>query len=753
MVNSKDNVIPLKAAKPSTAPPKLRNKQVLEEPVHKPVNQLPRGIQAVHLLLSKVLQQGMSQFFSQSDDALFERAEIASSNLEQSSYFEAMRTLRMAKSNVAQSMFESLRSSFVELERTSSVKPGALSVYDNEDLCADDVQLVSEDALEEEVAIKSMVGAHRQQHQQNLDHLWRRCFHLLGKKGEDNATRLPCDVEKLTQCFADQLDALSVAIKIKLLLLKIFERSVLQQLGNAYALLNQRMAEQGVLPDLQRQISRERRAKLNTRRARVRHDTQVQGQALGDLHQLMDDDTALIPTLNSKVEENSLTTQQLGQILASFQGQQANMAMQTQDDSRALSEKLSQLLMSQGHVSQLDRNIINLVHMLFEYIWEDPNLAAPMRAVLSRMQIPLLKVALADAAFLQAGSHPARQLLNEMARCALGWEEPEDAERRKQDALLQQLELIVQRVQDEFVEDVSIFTELHQQLRKFLDREQRRAELVAQRTVDQVRGEALSTQAKAAVTEALGKTCEGLPNVGQALLRQAWSRVLQMVYLKQGADSVAWSEKLDLAEQLATILRNCTQENKEAELALLVRQMETDLTDVGLDSFQSRGWFEAIEHYVREQRPRQEISADLDFACADSAESEILLAEEEPSLSPEAPAAERAEDAQEEVPAEAAERESLSPSDPAMRQARRLSQGAWLQWIEEGISQRCRLAAILPSVGRYVFVSRQGKKVLELGLDELAWAIKDEKLSVLNDGQLFDRALQTVIGDMRRRKQ
>ncbi|MBB6522760.1 DUF1631 family protein [Pseudoteredinibacter isoporae] len=753
MVNSKDNVIPLKAAKPSTAPPKLRNKQALDEPVHKPVSQLPRGIQAVHLLLSKVLQQGMSQFFNQSDDALFERAEIAGNNQEQSQYFEAMRALRMSKATLAQSLFETLRNSFVELQRTSSTQPGTLSVYDNEDLCADDVQLVSEEAFEEEVAIKSMVTAHRQQHQQNLDHLWRRCFHLLGKKGEDNANRLPCDVEKLTQCFAGQLDALSVAISIKLLLLKIFERSVLQQLGNAYALLNQRMAEQGVLPDLQRQISRERRAKLNTRRTRVRHDTQVQGHALGDLHQLMDDDTSLIPTLNNKIEESSLSTQQLGQILAGFQGQQASMALQTQEDSRALSEKLSQLLMSQGHVSQLDRNIINLVHMLFEYIWEDPNLAAPMRAVLSRMQIPLLKVALADAAFLQAGSHPARQLLNEMARCALGWEEPEDAERRKQDALLQQLEMIVQRVQDEFVDDVSIFTELHQQLRKFLDREQRRAELVAQRTVDQVRGEALTTQAKAAVSDVLNKACEGLPGVGQALLREAWARVLQMVYLKQGADSVAWSEKLDMAEQLATLLRNCTQSNSEAELALLVQKMEGDLADVGLDSFQSRAWFEAVENHVREQRPRRDVSADLDFACAENAESGILLAEDDVSLNPEAPSSEASEAPEETQEEHVVARESLSPGDPAMRQARRLSQGAWLQWVEDGNSQRCRLAAILPSVGRYVFVSRQGKKVLELGLDDLAWAIKDGKLSVLNDGQLFDRALQTVIGDMRRRKQ
>lgn len=746
MVNSKDNVIPLKANKPSVDNAKLRD-AALKEPVHKPVEQLPRGLQAVHLLLSKVLQQGMSQFFNQADDALFERAELAGSNLEQNSYFEAMRTVRMAKANLAQSMFEALRKAFVELQSPSASNVTTIDIYGDHELFADDVALVSEDDLEEEVAVKAMVTAHKQQHQQSLDHLWRRCFYLLGRQGEDDVERLPCDAQKLVTCFATQLDSLAITIKIKILLLKIFERSVLQQFANAYSLLNQRMAQQGVLPDLQRQISRERRAKLNTRRTRVRADTKVQGHALGELHELITDEDALIPTLNSKVEENVLSSQHITQLLESFQ-QQVNVPLQSQQDARALSAKLSALLQSQGQVSQLDRNIINLVHMLFEYIWEDPNLAAPMRAVLSRMQIPLLKVALADAAFLQAGSHPARQLLNEMARCALGWQESDDADKRKQDTLLEQLEFIVQRVQDEFVDDVTLFTELHHQLKKFLDREQRRAELVAQRTVDQVRGEALSAQAKAAVEQVLGKTCQNLPNVAQALLRQAWSRVLQMVYLKQGAESVAWSEKLDLAEQLANIVRESAQRNNEAELALLVRKMEADLADVGLDSFQSRSWFEAIESHVRDQKPRQEVSLDLDEVCSASAKTEAL-----PLADPDEPKAELAEKIEKEVGDKSKPvRESLAPSDYAMRQARRLSQGAWLQWNSDNGMQRCRLAAILPSVGRYVFVDRQGKKVMELSLDELAWSIKDEKLRVLNDGQLFDRALQTVIGDMRRRR-
>ena len=62
---------------------------------------------------------------------------------------------------------------------------------------------------------------------------------------------------------------------------------------------------------------------------------------------------------------------------------------------------------------------------------------------------------------------------------------------------------------------------------------------------------------------------------------------------------------------------------------------------------------------------------------------------------------------------------------------------------------RSRLAAIIRATGKYIFVNRSGVKVAEETRMSLALALKSGRLQVLDDGMLFDRALEAVIGNLR----
>jgi hypothetical protein len=62
---------------------------------------------------------------------------------------------------------------------------------------------------------------------------------------------------------------------------------------------------------------------------------------------------------------------------------------------------------------------------------------------------------------------------------------------------------------------------------------------------------------------------------------------------------------------------------------------------------------------------------------------------------------------------------------------------------------RCRLAAIIRATGKYIFVNRAGVKVAESNRDALALAYRRGELRVLDEGRLFDRALESVIGNLR----
>jgi hypothetical protein len=79
-----------------------------------------------------------------------------------------------------------------------------------------------------------------------------------------------------------------------------------------------------------------------------------------------------------------------------------------------------------------------------------------------------------------------------------------------------------------------------------------------------------------------------------------------------------------------------------------------------------------------------------------------------------------------------------------------LTQGSWFErQDEQGQAFRCRLAAMIKPTGKYIFVNRSGMKVAEETREGLARALKSGRMRILDDGMLFDRALEAVIGNLR----
>ena len=62
---------------------------------------------------------------------------------------------------------------------------------------------------------------------------------------------------------------------------------------------------------------------------------------------------------------------------------------------------------------------------------------------------------------------------------------------------------------------------------------------------------------------------------------------------------------------------------------------------------------------------------------------------------------------------------------------------------------RCKLAARINAIDKYIFVNRQGIKVVEKTRRGLAQELRDGTVKPISDGLLFTRALETVIGNLR----
>jgi hypothetical protein len=93
----------------------------------------------------------------------------------------------------------------------------------------------------------------------------------------------------------------------------------------------------------------------------------------------------------------------------------------------------------------------------------------------------------------------------------------------------------------------------------------------------------------------------------------------------------------------------------------------------------------------------------------------------------------------------------MSPEDSALhQQVSQLALGAWVEMVQADEKKfRARLAAIIKATGRYIFVNRTGMKVAEHTRETLMLAIQSGQLIILDEGQLFDRALESVIGNLR----
>ncbi|MDQ3447066.1 MAG: DUF1631 domain-containing protein, partial [Pseudomonadota bacterium] len=70
---------------------------------------------------------------------------------------------------------------------------------------------------------------------------------------------------------------------------------------------------------------------------------------------------------------------------------------------------------------QIDKLTIELVGMLFDRIHQDKHLPAEIKTALSRLQFPIMKVALADSDLFVSPVQPARRLMDRIASTGIGW--------------------------------------------------------------------------------------------------------------------------------------------------------------------------------------------------------------------------------------------------------------------------------------------------------------------------------------------
>ncbi|MCP1618343.1 hypothetical protein J2S81_002847 [Pseudomonas otitidis] len=724
------------------------------------------------------LKQALQALFDNADDTLFQMADRATSNAEQNAFFEAMRDLRLKRKSIERGFLQKVFETFSNLNQYEIGRAPQLDAVSFESL-----SLVQNDDLEESVAQDTMVSKVMSRDAVALGHLTTRINTLVSKKIDDRTN--PLGPRALCEAFLDACRSLGVEIKVKLIIFKLFDKYVLTELDQLYAEANQLLITAGVLPELKSAPPARRpqgRAPGTARSAVAGGDAagvvadmaseEVQ-EVFGALQALLSEVRGSgLPRREVPADAVPITSNDLMRLLSHLQ---QHLSVQKVDDIDVrfqLDSLLTRASAKSGRsrvVGQVDDDVINLVSMLFEFILDDRSLPDSLKALIGRLQIPMLKVAVLDKTFFSRGSHPARRLLNEIASAAMGWSEQDDLQR---DVLYQRIEQVVLRLLNDFVDDPGIFSDLLSDFLAYTGDERRRSELLEQRTRDAEEGRAKAELARQQVEQALNERLLGrtLPEVVVRLLQEAWSKVMLLTCLKHGAESEEWRATLATMDDLIWSVE--PHEAPEARMRLLelvpglLKSLREGLTSAAFDPFSTSEFFSQLESlhvqaFQRFKRPEPEpVVADVaepDAPIAADAALVVDLPELELEAAAEAPAmVEVVEEIILLAPGESRAPEpeaSLPEGDEALDQVDNLRVGSWVEFQEdEDHKVRCKLAAIIKPTGKYIFVNRTGMKVLEKTRMGLAVEFRRGAIRLLDDALLFDRALESVIGNLRKLK-
>jgi hypothetical protein len=785
---------------------------------------VPSSVVKARDLSKDKIRAALINLFNNADDALFEKAEAAESNSAQALYFEAMRELRLQKKSIVVAVLSSVFRSFNTLpslkDEYAHEQPAEQQETD-----LDDLSLIRDEELEYKVALEGMVQRVRSECGNELKFLNARFAHLMSLealKDED----VPLSPESLCTAFVDGCNDLEIDIRPKLTIFKLFERYVLSEMNEVYQDLNKLLISDGVLPDLrgEKRVVRQQ-ARTPSGNAGAGADSApasessslesleevggpASGVSLDTLRQLLHPQGA--PMAGPARSSNDASVVRIPQsdlvnALSLFQGRAVDqlssyeMPNHVIDFKQLLESRVGQVNETKNY-SELDADMINLVSMLFEFILEDGQLQPDMKALISRLQIPLLKVALLDKTFFNKGGHPARKLLNEIASAAIGWNPPVSG---KKDRFKEKLESLIDQVLQDFKDDVSIFDELLTDFRDFIEAEHRRGLLVEQRTRDSEKGRAATEQARkvaqGVINEALEKS--PVPDMAVELLKTGWSQVLVLKFLKNGQDSKEWAAAAKLVDDLVWSLCPDPDEPEARSKLLkliprLVKQIREGFEEVSFDSLKAKGFLKKLEdqHVLSLQALQQQINLhdvaerpskeaqksrasesesveDQDEAVSDLIRSTLELEDDFKQLhdacnqanreSQETEAsAQESETRTAEMPkkqesivlveeAEASSPNEIDESSPFVQQVDRFVVGCWYEFTHNGKTERCKLAAVIKATDKYIFVNRSGIKVAEKKRLDLAKELKEGTLQALNDGLLFDRALESIITNLR----
>ncbi len=679
-----------------------------------------------------------------------------------------------------------------------------------------ELELVGDDDLEETLSYNKLAARIRKHCDEGLGALDQRAAVLLGDgnlQSEDN----PFGPKVVCDAFKSALREVETDAKVRAVFLLLFDEPMLDDLRSGYDDVNELLVENSILPKIRYTVVKKPRSAKKDGASDVEDaeesapaEPALPNDVFGALQKMLGGAAPAgaggapggmgvggVPMVQGAELMSSLSRLQVGNVegvtgvdLAALNAAAGNLT-------NVLAQlKESSVGQSMGHV---DAMTLNVVSLLFDKLFDDAKVPAGIKALAARLQIPMLKVAIADKALFSENAHPARLHLDLLGE--LGSRLPSDFDDKHQ--MYPKLEPVEREIVDKFEDNVEVFNAANEKLKAFIAEEDQRAAqvtMVETKRLEQL--ENLAAGRTAAQEEIRARLRDHHPAKAiRDFLAQQWIKVLLVVHAQSGRESEPWKAALATMDQLLWSVEPKPKQEEQRKLAsqvpVLLRSLTTALNSVGVeDSVRQAFYSELMKLHTAvmalDSKPRgggdthaakptatkppapgtaaaiaaqlapppktedealdftAEITVKNPFGGGEVQVDELDFTEGQPAIEAAPPKAEPAKSGAKPAP----EKEKKPAKDLALPS--KLKEGVWVGIRDAGKDpDEPRLPAKLlymsPLKSRFLFCDRGGKKVLECNRAELSKRFRDREVVIIKgdpDASLFERILRGVMSSL-----
>lgn len=683
------------------------------------------------------LRAGLTELEQQ----LFKAAEQARNDAEQQAAFESLREVKRTRADVVPRFLSMLegRLAAIGMPQTRSAAEAR-----------GDLALVDHAEFEEEMTLDDIATRAELRVSQALFELGHR-YAVLAASPSLEAEALPLGPHALAQGLREVAVGMGLPREHRTVFYQACDRRMLSDAESLYASLNTHLASRGILQNLRTYLPkrnpdaqpRKRSEGAPTEAAAPSPAEQNPADAvMGNLRELLEQRRG---SLGGVPDEPFLgggyvaSGEELQTVLAALQ---TRAPAQVQLGGRGVQRTVQHLRQDMlaelrryspdGRTPQFSpehRDTFELISLLFDRLMDETRSGGMAQQLLARLQVPLLRTALADRSFFTRRAHPARRLLNTVAETANTWMDTGEGD--SDAALGDKLQRTVDRVLGEFSGDVSLFERLIDELDAQVHSLKRRAEIAERRQTEAAQGRDRLEQARARATSAIEERLAGrkVSPLTRALLEQAWCDALALAILRHGEDSEAFHRRLAAADEL---LREPGQRDNER----IKVELEDGLAQIGLQGAEA---------------------TQLANRVLDLPTESATVGGENPSQTE---LAVRLKTRQKLGDDESSKQESEPPLPPmgneehqALARLKTLPFGSWFEFTVNQQGQRVprKLAWYTPATNRCLFVNARGTAAPERRLEQIAhlMVLGQARLMPKRDESLIDRAWNGLVSGLR----